>query len=163
MEKEPAGRPKWVFRTPPEKWIVDCVRPVRHRQAKLMAWGCFWGRQRGPLVPLMHGSASACVCRELLRRWLIPVLEDVRAALGSPLFQQHNAKIHTAQIMLSFFERYAIPHAKVTLRTPPTLIRSCMPRPYSSDKLLADYPDIGDYPGGPEKVTMKLAEVLPRC
>ena len=37
------------------------------------------------------------------------VLEDVREALGNPLFQQDNARIHTAKLMLSFFQRYAIP------------------------------------------------------
>jgi len=44
----------------------------------------------------MTGSVTAYsyVYRDLLRRWLLPVLEDVRAALGNPFFQQDNAKIH---------------------------------------------------------------------
>jgi len=81
---------------------------VKHRQVKLIVWGCFWGNQRGPIVPLVNGTATAGVYRELLRRWLLPVLEDVRTALGNPLFQQDNAKIHTAKLMHSFFKLYGI-------------------------------------------------------
>ena len=74
-----------------------------------MVWGCFWGNKRGPLVPLKTRSVKAHVYRFLLCRWLLPVLEHVRAALGNPLFQQDPAKIHTAKLMLSFFQRYAVP------------------------------------------------------
>jgi transposase len=162
VEVGPTGHQRWVFRTPQEKWNLTCILPKKRRQVKLMVWGCFWGNQRGPLVPLTNGSVTARVYRELLRRWLIPVLEDVQTALGSPLFQQDNARIHTAKIMLAFFKRYAIP-----LESHP---------PYSPDlnpiehawvllkrQLIADYPFIGDYPGAPEKVKAKLAEVLPLC
>ena len=50
----------------------------------------------------MTGSVTARVYRDLLRRWLLPVLEDVRAALENPLCQQGNATIHTAKLMQSF-------------------------------------------------------------
>ena len=43
VEQEPAGQQRWVFSTPgQERWHVDCVNPVKHRQVKLMVWGCFW-------------------------------------------------------------------------------------------------------------------------
>ena len=109
MEQEPAGQQRWVFSTPgKERWNIDCVNPVKYRQVKLMVCGCFWGKQRGPLVPL-SGSVTARAYRGLLRRWLLPVLEDIRTALRNPLFQQDNAKIHT-KLMLSFFERILPTH-----------------------------------------------------
>ena len=155
VEQVPAGHQRWVFRTPQEKWHKDCILPKNCRQVKLMVWGCFWGNQRGPLVPLMpaNGSVTARFYRSLLRRWLLPVLEDI------PLFQQDNARIHTAKLMLSFFEQYNIP-----LEFHP---------PYSPDlnpiehawvllkrQAHIDYPWIGDYP---QKVKKKLAEILPLC
>jgi len=83
-----------------ERWHVDCVNPVKHREVKSIVRGCFWGKQRGPLVPLKTDSVNARVYRDLLHRWLLPVLEDVRAAPGNPLFQQDNAKIHTVKTLL---------------------------------------------------------------
>ena len=55
-----------------------------------------------------NGSVTVRFYRSLLRRWLLPVLEDIRASLGGdPLFQQDNARIHTAKLMFSF-EQYDI-------------------------------------------------------
>ena len=96
VEQVPAGHQRWVFRMPQEKWHKDCALPKNRRQVKLMVWGCFWGSQRGALVPLIpaNGSITAYFYRSLLRHWLLPVLEDIRASLGGdPLFQQDNARI----------------------------------------------------------------------
>jgi len=127
-----------------------------------MVWGCFWGKQRGPLVLLKSGSVNAHMYRDLLHRWLLPVLENVRAALGNLLFQQDNAKIHTAKLMLSFFERYT-----VQIESHPAYSPDLNPIQHVwtllKRQLRVDYPDLINYPGGPDKVKAKLAEVLRLC
>ena len=97
-----------------------------------------------------------------MRRWLLPVLEDIRASLGgNPSFPQDNARIHTAKLVLSCVEQYVgnlephptyspdltpIEHAWVSLRQAHTA-----------------YPLIGDYPVRPRGVRRKLAEILLLC
>ena len=161
VEQQPAGQQRWVFSTPgEERWHVDCVNPVKHRQVKLIVWGCFWGKQCGPPVPFKTGSINAHAYRDLLCHWLLPVLKDVRAALGNPVFPQDNAKIHTAKLMLSFFECYTVPlkshPAYSSDLNPIELVWTLLKR-----QLRVDYPDLINYPGGPDEVKAKLAEVLP--
>jgi len=163
VEQQPAGQQRWVFSTlGEERWHVDSVNPVKHRQVKLMVWGCFWGKQRGPLVPLKTDSVNVRMYRDLLRRWLLPVLEDVWSALGNLLFQQDNAKIHTAKLMLSFFECYTVPLESHPAYSPDLNpiehVRTLLKRQFR-----VDYPDLINYPGDPDKVKAKLAEVLPLC
>ena len=52
----------------------------------------------------MTGSVTARVYRDLLHRLLLPVLEDVRAALGNPLLKQNHAKTHTKPELLLLLE-----------------------------------------------------------
>ena len=127
-------------------WII--------RQVKLMVWGCSWGNQRDPLVPLVNGMLSPPVSRvprtRLLRRWLLPVVEDARASLGNPLFQQDDAEVHTTKPMLSFFKHYDL--SRVSSTVPPTLIQSSMLGFYLNHK---SEPSI--------LVKSRLMEILPLC
>jgi len=53
VEKSKDQRQQWVFRKPGEKWLNDCVHPKeKNKGISLMVWGCFWGKKKGPLVPI---------------------------------------------------------------------------------------------------------------
>jgi len=130
---------------------VDCglCPSCKASTGEIDGMGLFLGQAERPACSL-HGSVNAHVYRELLRRWLIPVLEDVRSALGSPHFQQDNAKIHTAKIMLTFFERYAIPRESHPAYSP-DLNRSSMPGPYSSDNFSQITPTLATIQATPRR------------
>ncbi|KAF8241429.1 hypothetical protein K440DRAFT_572032, partial [Wilcoxina mikolae CBS 423.85] len=149
-----------VFRTPPEKWHNNCILPRKSQKDKsLMFWSCFWGKNRGPHVPLPQRSITDLVYCCILHKYLLPIIFKINSTIGDPVFQQDHAKIHTAGITIRFFEWYNIQIANHP--------------PYSTDfniiehawvllkkQLLVDYPNIGDTPGGPDEVKAKLAEVL---
>ena len=52
VAKNTIGSQIWVFRILQEKWQKDCIVLRARKGASLMVWGCFWARNRGPLVPL---------------------------------------------------------------------------------------------------------------
>ena len=58
VEQEPAGHQRWVFRTPQKKWEKSCILSKNRCRVTLMVRDCFWGSQRGPLVPLMPANGS---------------------------------------------------------------------------------------------------------
>jgi len=61
-----------------------------------MVWGCFWGKRKGPLVPITQNINKTRYIR-LLKRDLFPVI-DQRFSFGMQdvLFQQDKAPVHKA-------------------------------------------------------------------
>jgi len=106
VEKSKDPREQWVFREPGEKWLNDCVHPKeKNKGISLMVWGCFWGKKKGPLVPITQGNITKTRYTRLLRRHLIPVIHQMLAcSIHDFLFQQDNAPVHKAYSIMDWLE-----------------------------------------------------------
>jgi len=151
----------WVFRTPEEKWLADCIKPRGNtNEIGLMVWGCFWRGRRGPLVPILESKVDRWVYIALLDRHLPPVMQEIAREVGDPLFQQDNARVHTAKDTRQWFADNAI-----DLEDHPPLSPDLNPIEHSwvelKRRLYLQYPDILDTRGGPDRIRQRLAVVLP--
>ena len=105
VRKNADPRRPWVFRTPNEKWLLECVEPRgRATAVGLSVWACFWGKRRGPLVPLLVSSVNRHRYLSVLHDHLPPVMQEVQNAIGDPVFQQDNASIHTAGVVMDWLD-----------------------------------------------------------
>ena len=119
------------------------------------------GEPARPLVPLMNGSVTARVHRDLLRRWLLPVLEDIRSyEQPSVIFQQANARIHCEAHTLRL--RAICYPSRLIVPTSLTSIQSRTPGLFSNDKSTSITTRLATTLS-PEKVKEKLAQILPLC
>lgn len=105
VEKSKDPRQMWVFREPDEKWLAECIQPKpKGKGISLMVWGCFCGRQKGPLVPVRQ-SITAVRYLRLLRRYLVPFIAYLLSSGVIDLgFQQDNAPVHKAYIVMDWLE-----------------------------------------------------------
>jgi len=55
-------------------------------------------------MPILEKSVDRWAYIEILEEGLLDVLQEVQDTLGDPLFQQDNARIHTAADTMAWFE-----------------------------------------------------------
>ena len=76
-----------------------------------MVLGCFWGKRKGPLVPITQNITKTRYIR-LLRRHLFPVIDQMiffgMQQLEDILFQQDNASVRKAYNVIDWLERNSI-------------------------------------------------------
>ena len=109
MEKFKYPRHQWDFREPSEKWFADCIHPKeKDKGISLMVWDCFWGKRKGPLVPITQNINKTRYIR-LLRRYLFSVIDQMFSfGMQDILFQQDNGPVHKAYNIMDCFERKSI-------------------------------------------------------
>jgi hypothetical protein len=73
-----------------------------------MVWGRFWGRNPGTFCSLIVKSVNKSVYVKLLEYLHLPVPKRVQDTLGDSIFQQHNASVHKAAVVMDFFKKYNI-------------------------------------------------------
>lgn len=106
QSKDP--RQIWVFRASWEKCIANCVHPKpKDRSISLMVRGCFHGRTRGPLVPISESVTGIRYLR-LINRYLPRVIRSTLDIHPTCSFQQDNAPVHKACIVMDWLENHHI-------------------------------------------------------
>jgi transposase len=149
-----------VFRRPDEKYKKECIHGVTKGPGiKLMVRSCIWGCKKGPLIPILEKRVDRWVYIGIPEDGLLDAHQEVHDTIGDPVFQQDNARIHTATDTMAWFEEHNIQVIE-WLAASPNLnpIEHCWKR--LKETMHQHYPDIAETPGGPVAIKRRLAEVL---
>ena len=106
-------------------------------------------------------SVNARVYLKLLEYLVLPVVQRINDTIGDAVFRQDNAPVHTASIVTEWFERYNI---QVDEHPPYSLGLNPIEHVWVvlKQRLHKQYPEIADTPCGPDAVSARLVEVLPK-
>lgn len=162
VEKGADPRQVWVFRRPGEHEKFkpqNVVCTDKSGSISLMVWGCFVGSHQGPLVSF-RGVNTAATYVDTLRDILLPFIEKMPRRLRNDfIFQQDNARIHTAKLAKAWFQEQAFKLMEWPPNSPDMNPIEHIWRVLKA-ALHKRYPDTNMLPGGPEKVRQQLEERL---
>jgi transposase len=101
-----------VWRQPGERYNAECLTPsFKSGRNSVMAWGCFIGENKGPLVfcdeyKEKKEKISAKTYLKILENNLVPFHSAMRGTIGKNMvFQHDNAPIHTAHKVTQWFQK----------------------------------------------------------
>ena len=96
-----------IWRQPKEKYDVDCLVPTfKHGGGGVMIWGCFVNNLLGPLV-VINGKITGEAYKNLLNEHLLQFLDELEEP-NNYTFQDDNARVHTARVVLKWKEEKSI-------------------------------------------------------
>jgi len=121
--------------------------------------GLYLGSNKGTLIPIFDKSVNRFVYSGVLKDGLVDVWQDVEDTVGDPIFQQDDAKIHTARDTITWFAGNNIQ----VMEWPPNstdlnLIEHCWKT--LKEKLHQRFPNINNTKAGLDIVKRCLAEAF---
>lgn len=114
-------RRQWVIRPEGERLNPKYVKKsFKSQRVKAMVWGCFTGDRLGLLIICDEGGIGAAEYEDILYDGLFSLIDDILelpengetievADENTLLFQQDNAKCHTAKEVLDFPKQHHVP------------------------------------------------------
>jgi len=104
--------PGRIWRTPGTRFNIENLIPsVKHDGGGLMVWGCFSGKGLGPLVKI-EGKMDRLSYIKILEKHLLPYISTKFNEKGY-MFQQDNAPVHTAGMLVSGLRRRRSKHCPI--------------------------------------------------
>ncbi len=97
---------KFVWRTPKERYHVECLAPTVKHPAKIMVWGCFAANGTGYLYRI-NGIMDSAVYKGIMQDVMIPSAEYLFDD-GDYIFQQDNDPKHTSNLLKDWFPEAGI-------------------------------------------------------
>jgi transposase len=95
-----------VWRRPGQRFEHDCLTPsFKSGRVTVMMWGCFIGKNLGPIVLFPEGRIDSKRYCEMLDGNLLPFL---RTLPKNAIFAQDNAPIHTSKYTKLWLEKNGI-------------------------------------------------------
>ena len=115
--KGTGSRRVMVWRRPGERFNGDCIAPsYKSGRVSVMIWGCFIGRELGPLVIFPEGRIDSKRYCDLLHEHLLPFLETLPK---DTVLAEDNAPIHSSKYTKRWLEEndvnvILLPHSRQT-------------------------------------------------
>lgn len=122
VQKDSDPRKKWVFRrqNDHEKYAPQNVQgKSKGGILSQMIWGCFVGDKLGPIA-FINGTVNTQVYVDILENVFLPFIDALSAdGITDIVFQQDNARPHTAKRTQSLLENWALAHGFSLMEWPP--------------------------------------------
>ena len=100
IQRGSGKQPIWVFRTPGEKWLEECLDPQLPKGTiSIIIWAAFAGKQKG-IIRILRGNPN--IRRGGIRKEdILQLYQETLPQMveNNEVFMQDNAPVHTAYVV----------------------------------------------------------------